>query len=291
MANEQTDFGFSGEPADPPRPGTGASGEDPVAPDSVSAPEAGAEQRSGSADPERFAAATESVFGDDLRALLVHGPDAHRGTAPHPEPPEYNLVVILRELGIAELDRASPAVREWVAGGQPPPLFFSEDRLANSAAVFPVELLDMKEANRVLRGRDLVSPLEVRKTWLLQGVERGLKMRLHQLAELRMLRGGDPDAENAALLAHLPRLNLLVRSLLRFHTPRNPSGMLEAVRKLDIYLPGSAAGMLSLYRHVWGVDTGADTGDRQALMESLFASLRVMIAGVEKLREKLASEA
>jgi hypothetical protein len=238
------------------------------------------------ANVEVFAAELTSILGEDLLAIMLHGPDAFREKGI--EPKEYNIIVVLKEISVREIDRVASVVREWVAGGQPVPLFFSQDRLANSAATFPVELLDLKECHRLLHGLDMISSLEVRKENLLQEVERGLKTQLHRFSENRILYGHVSEQFRAAVCFQLPRMNILLRSALRFYTPQSFESIIETVRKLEIYLPGTARGILSLYVYGWGIEVkevDASVGER-ALLEDAFESLLKIITSVEAIRAK-----
>lgn len=237
--------------------------------------------------PEGFAERLTGGLGENVSSIILHGPAAV-GVAKG-EPPEYNLVVVLGELGVDELDQVAPLVREWVGGGQPMPLFFSERRLAHSASAFPVEILDLKESNRVLHGRDTFSSLEIGKDDLLREIERGLKIMSMRLSDLRLLADGSGDKLRAALRWHLPRVNLLLRSVLRLYTPQSPGGMVECVRKLEINLPGTSPGLLGLYAWVWEKDAVAGTSaaaDGKEFFERILASLRALIFGVEGQRRK-----
>ena len=272
MLGDQSDFDFS-EPAASPQDADGGGEADNADP--------------GSADPDRFVGQLEAICGERLLSVLLHGPDADRAEE-REEPPEYNFLVVLDAITVPDMDAVAGAVMEWTGLGQPVPLFFSQARLANAAAAFPVELLDLKECNRLLRGSDLISPLEVRKTNLLQDVERGLKSQVHRLCEARMLHMHSEAHFRAAVTRLLPRINLLIRSALRFYSPQNPESMLQGVRRMEIYLPGSKTGLLGLYAFCWAKPVeGAPNYESSAdMLESVLSALQTLIAGIETLRAK-----
>ena len=237
-------------------------------------------------EPQDFANRFAEILGDSLVSVILHGPGAS-GEKPG-EPPEYKLLVVLRKIGVAELERAGPLVRTWVESGQPVPLFFSEERLLRSAATYPVELLDMKEGHQVLHGRDPVTGLEVKKELLLLDIERGLKSQLHRICEAHMLSGGKRASFHAALHRELPRLNLLLRSVLRLYVPRSPSGVVEVVSKLESYVPGVSEALIPVYAFVWGREVAGVKPVKRVgdLLEVLIPLFQGLIAVVEAQRMK-----
>lgn len=248
-------------------------------------------QRSGhrpavSPDPRDFANRLAERLGDGLISVILHGPGAS-GEKPD-EPPEYKLLVVLEAIGVRELDRAGPLVRAWVDAGQPFPLFFSEERLLRSAATYPVELLDIKEGHQVLHGRDPVTGLEVNKALLLLDIERGLKSQLHRICDAHMLSGGQRSSVHTALHRELPRLNLLLRSVLRLYVPRSPSGVIEVVNKLETYVPGVSEAFLPAYAFVWEREVAGLKPPRKAgeLLAALIPMYQRLIAVIEVQRMK-----
>jgi len=101
---------------------------------------------------EEFARRVESALGDNIVSLVLFG-SAARGT--HVEGrSDINLLLIVQDASVAALHAATPVVAEWARGGQPPPLIFSEAEWRASTDVFPIEIEDMRDAHRVLAGRD-----------------------------------------------------------------------------------------------------------------------------------------
>jgi len=236
-------------------------------------------------DAEGMANALAERLGENLVSVILHGPAA--GGAGASEPAEQNLLVVVREMNLGVLDAVAPTVRAWMAPGEPPPLFFSEERLKRSASAYPVEFLDIKESRRVLCGSDPAAPLEVRKDNLLQEIDRGLKSQVHRLREAR-LRGGDSAEDlRRAIALQLPRTNLFLRSALRLLAPHGPAGMVETVAKLEVYLPGVSADLSALLAFAWRRDVNgeAPSDDPSAVLERAFAGLERLIEKVESMRE------
>ena len=66
----------------------------------------------------------------------------------------YNVLLVVDGLGVAELNALSKPALQWAKAGNRPPLLFTRGQLKASADVFPIELLDMRQSHRVLFGED-----------------------------------------------------------------------------------------------------------------------------------------
>src|SRR5215475_11120936 len=131
--------------------------------------------------------------GDNLESILLYG-SAARGDY-HAETSDLNLLCVLRSAKAPELARIGSVVRWW--SGQlrePPPQFFTRDELRDSADVFAVELLDIRQSHRVLFGSDPVAGLEVPMNLHRVEVERDLRTLLQKL-RIHYLRYSENEAE------------------------------------------------------------------------------------------------
>jgi predicted nucleotidyltransferase len=97
---------------------------------------------------------------------------------------DLNVVCILRSLAVEELGRLSHVVKWWcVEQKEPAPLFFTQDELRQSADVFAIEILDMKQGRRILFGPDVVAGIEVPMNLHRLQVEHDLRTVLLRLRE------------------------------------------------------------------------------------------------------------
>ncbi len=102
----------------------------------------------------------QAAAGDNLESVVLYG-SAARGDF-HERYSDVNLMVVLKTTGGSALDRISPALEWWTNKKKHrPPLVVTEEELRTSADVFAIEMLDVKESNRVLVGRDVVTDIEV----------------------------------------------------------------------------------------------------------------------------------
>src|SRR2546423_12938766 len=62
----------------------------------------------------------QKAFGDGLVSVVLYGSAA---AGEHiPKRSDYNVLVIVRELGLPELEREAAIARAWGEAGKPPPL-------------------------------------------------------------------------------------------------------------------------------------------------------------------------
>src|SRR4029077_719480 len=100
----------------------------------------------------------KQAAGTNLSAVVLYGSGVDHEFREHSD---LNILCLLRRLEGADLESLRPAGLWWWHKCHPPPLVFPLAELRNSAAVFSIELLDMKERHRMLEGADFLAELEV----------------------------------------------------------------------------------------------------------------------------------
>ena len=121
----------------------------------------------------------ESSLGDRLVSLVLYGSLA-RGTHV-PGRSDVNLLLIVTDASAATLRLAAPALVAWTKAGHQPPLIHTPAEWAASADVYPLEIEDVREAHRVLAGRDPVEGLATKRSDQARELEhhaRGVLLRL-----------------------------------------------------------------------------------------------------------------
>ena len=128
---------------------------------------------------ETFAAAVELAAGENLVSLILRG-SAARGDYDGKRS-DLNLVIVLRDASASALRPLGEAVAKWVKSGQPPPVIFSAAGWQASTDVFPIELEDMREAHRVVRGDDPFDGITTQPEHIRHELEREARGKLIQL--------------------------------------------------------------------------------------------------------------
>ncbi|GIW52600.1 MAG: hypothetical protein KatS3mg081_1955 [Gemmatimonadales bacterium] len=198
---------------------------------------------------ERFAEEVSRASGDNLVSLILYG-SAARGDF-DPERSDLNLLMILREVTPATLRPLGDAVRNWVRRGQPPPWIFSEAGFRASADVFPMEIEDMKEAHRVLRGSSPFGDIKVERTHLRAQLEREARQKLLQLRAHYAATEADGKALSRLVESSFRSFLVVFRALVRVAgeaPPRTPEALVQSA---------SVIAGLDLEAFRWALDRNA----------------------------------
>jgi len=109
---------------------------------------------------QEFVQLARGAAGENLLSIVLYG-SAARGAERHAYS-DLNLLCAVKSAGRGDLDRLASVVDWWSRGQrQRPPLVFTVDELRRSADVFAIEMLDMKEARKVLYGEDIIADIAV----------------------------------------------------------------------------------------------------------------------------------
>ena len=178
---------------------------------------------------EQFASRLETALGENLVSLLLFG-SAARGA--HVEGrSDLNLLLIVKDAGVAKLHTATPLIADWTKAGEPAPLLFAEGEWRASADVFPIEIEDMREAHRLLAGRDPFAGLATRRADLRRELEHELRGKVLRLRTEYAAAAADGKALSRLLVHSAGTFFILFRAALRLGGGAPPSGHEALVRE------------------------------------------------------------
>lgn len=174
----------------------------------------------------------KKAFGDGLEAVVLYGSAA---AGEHiPKRSDYNVLVIVRELGLVELEREAAIAHAWGEAGNPPPLTLTVGEWRGSSDVFPMEYADVLERHRVLYGAPPFDGISVRPRDLRLQLEHEAMGKLLLLRQGVLAAGGDRKRLVELLAASLSTFMVIFRALLRYHgesPPLDYERLIEAVSK------------------------------------------------------------
>jgi predicted nucleotidyltransferase len=230
--------------------------------------------------PEEFTEKLKTACGDNLQAVVLYGSAAAGDYAAKGS--DYNLLVVLNDLSPAVLRNLAKPVAVWERAGNPVPLLFTRQRLSEAADIFPIELLDMRDARKVLFGEDVIAGIHPDTTNLRLQVERELSSALIQLRR-HYLSACDSPRRLAALLAgSLSGVLTLFRAALRLYENSVPVEKFQALEKLNGHIPVEPGA----FRQIQALKTGTvkiKKVDAGRLFEEYMKSIEAVVDAVDRI--------
>jgi hypothetical protein len=185
--------------------------------------------------PEELVTQLKTAIPGRLRSAVLYGSaaagDFVAGTS------NYNVLLVLDRLGVAELDALAKPASQWAKAGNRPPLLFTPDQLKSSADFFAIELLDMRQSHRVLFGEDPLADIAIDHEHLRRQLERELQGHLLVLRERYLLTGGKPKRVAELLTSSVAGFLVLFRAALRLFQENVPRQKIEAMHLLAQHIP------------------------------------------------------
>jgi predicted nucleotidyltransferase len=227
-----------------------------------------------------FVAQLREAAGTNLESVILYG-SAVSGEY-DPEYSNVNLLVILKETGLAKLLAIAPAVEKWTDQKRRPPLLFTQAELERSADVFSIELMDMREQHRVLHGPDPIASLQIPKHLHRAQVEYELREKLILLRQRLLIEAGHPKRTLELLLRSLPAFTTLFRHALIAQGHAAPASKRESVKALAGLLRFDASPfeqLLDIREH----RAHAGQFESQELAARYLAAVEQVTAAVDKM--------
>jgi predicted nucleotidyltransferase len=140
----------------------------------------------------------KKAMGDRLRSVVLYG-SAARGDF-QKATSDFNLLVVLDNLGPSTLDDLSPVISDWVRKKQPFPRFFTPELITDSTDVFPIEFLEIRTHHVNLFGPDPLEGVVVHTDRLRLWCERELREKMMRLREGYMDSKGKPRVVKRLLI-------------------------------------------------------------------------------------------
>jgi predicted nucleotidyltransferase len=132
-------------------------------------------------DLNELAKRVRDAGGANVRAIVLYGSAASNEF--QKEQSDLNVLCLVDRLDAGSLRGLRPVALWWWRKGHPAPLLFTLEELRESADVFAIELLDMKQRHRMLWGEDFLADLVVPMDLHRLQVERELRTSVIRLRQ------------------------------------------------------------------------------------------------------------
>ncbi len=175
---------------------------------------------------DELAGFMERAYGENLIALYEFGESACVDW----EGNGLKILAVLATLGTKELRVISEDRRKWEKNGLPAPLMLTKETVLTSADVFPMEFLEMKEANQFICGsEDVLSGLEVPLSNLRRQLEEQAKGKLIHLRQSYIEAAGDKKKLGHLIAVSIEPFTEVMRNALRLYGKPAPVAKEEII--------------------------------------------------------------
>src|SRR5229473_4478357 len=171
-----------------------------------------------------------AAHGDNLASIVLYGSVA---AGDHLESrANYNLLIALHRIALADLRTSQNALCDWHASGQPTPVYFTVEELQRAADVFPIEFLQMEQARKILHGSDPFEHVEISRANLRHQTEYELRTKLIQLRRLYIPASISVEKLSALMSDSLASFAALFRAVLILMEQEPPIVKADSVRAI-----------------------------------------------------------
>jgi predicted nucleotidyltransferase len=229
--------------------------------------------------PEQLLSQLQAALGAGIRSVILYGSAAAGDHAPKRS--DYNVLVVADRLGVKEMTALSKPSLAWQKAGNPPPLFFTLERLKKSADVFPIELMDIRDSRKILYGEDVIGEVEIHPENLRLVLEHELKSHLIRLRDAFIATGAKPKRVVELLVESLSTTLVLFRASLRLFDTAVPMRKIDALEQLASHIRFDH----DIFEKVEAVKEGRTTEgdiDALALFERYLATIEVVVDAVDE---------
>ncbi len=167
---------------------------------------------------EDFVKRLKDIYDKGLVSVVLYGSVASGEYSDKHS--NVNVAVILEDASLPNIARASGVVNRY-RFRRIYPAFFTETYITNSADVFPVEFLDMKENHLILYGKDIMKNLKVEPKNLRFQCEQELKSKLINIKMAYLAHRSAFDRKKLLFRFFTSSLHIL-RNILRLKNDRVP---------------------------------------------------------------------
>lgn len=98
------------------------------------------------------------ILGENLKSVFIYGSSLKSDTKDN-----INLMVIMGACSGDILRECSPAVKNWIKAGNPPPVFITLDEWCSSTDSYAMEYSDIIDCHKIIYGDDYISELNIER--------------------------------------------------------------------------------------------------------------------------------
>ena len=230
---------------------------------------------------EEFSSGIESIFGSNLLSIYLYGSGA-RGEYIQGKS-DINFLVVIKSEGLKFLSGVWEYLDKWEKRGISTPLILTESYLSSSLDTFPLEFHNMKEANDLVFGKDLLENIFINDNDLRVQVEHELKAKLLSLRQGFMRTKGNRNELVDLISLSLPTMSAIFNGTLHLKKIE-----INGKKSLKLYTAVENTFKLrkGLFRDLQDVKLAVGkrtTSELIELMEEYMTAIRSIFRNVDKM--------
>ncbi|HET8713954.1 MAG TPA: hypothetical protein VFM23_09780 [Gemmatimonadales bacterium] len=182
-----------------------------------------------------FAEQMSAALGPRLVSLLLYGSAARQPANESREQDGMNTLLLVDRADGELFALLTTPVRGWIAANHPPPLVLTEREWRDSADAFPIEYEDIREAHRVLAGRDPWHGIRVQREHVRRQLEHELMGKLVHLRQAYAAEWNNPRRLREVIDGTRAGFLTMLRAVLRLEgraVPGTPDALVREAGSL-----------------------------------------------------------
>ncbi len=169
----------------------------------------------------------KDIYHEELLSLILYGSAASGEFVDKHS--NLNLLVVLKDTSLEEIKKSSKLIRKFKMINT---LFLTEDYIANSTDIFPIEFLDMQENYFLLYGKDILKDIQIDLRNLRFQCEQELKAKLLKLRQAYLLLNNNMPKLRSLLFISFTSILHILRNVLRIKGRKPPYLKHEVLKEL-----------------------------------------------------------
>jgi predicted nucleotidyltransferase len=150
--------------------------------------------------------------GANLECVALFGSAANGEF--HADYSDINILCVVNEVSAPILEKLAPVINAWTKKKYPTPLIFSHTELKQSADVFAIEMLDIRQRHRILYGEDIFTGMNIPMDRHRVQLEHELRTKLLTLRQSYIQAASDDKSVRRLMLDSVSAFSTLFRHTL-----------------------------------------------------------------------------
>lgn len=230
---------------------------------------------------EDFVNKMKSIFNADLVSSYLYGSAARDEYVQGKS--DINFLVIIQSEGLKNLSGVWELLPRFQKLGIATPLVLTRSYVDSSLDTFPLELMNMMEANSLIYGEDILAGLDIDNDHLRLQIERELKSKLLSLRQGYMESLGSRDGIQNLISISLPAFTAIFRGTLYIKNVETGKGDSLKIYKL---IEDTFELRKGLFKDLYDIKievSKTNTAELISLTEEYMAAIRIIFKRVDKL--------